>query len=66
MTYDRLAWLASNIMNSTGKMKKPMTPQKLLGKDSKKDVFVPDKADQVLELRLIQNEISRGRNGTET
>ena len=52
LDYIRTAWLAANIMNSMGTLKRPVTVEILLGKqlgDPQKKVMTADEQQQILE-----------------
>lgn len=49
----RVAWLAATVINHSGKVKRAVTPDKLLGR-KKTGRKMPSKADQMLELQEIK------------
>ncbi len=61
--YQALAWQTAYIMNATGRLKTPVTAEKLLGRKSNK--VIPDKATQSAEIKKIAQEFEelRQKNG---
>lgn len=60
--WERLAWLASNIMNASGNMKRPVTPNKLLGKGPKAKEDLRTKEERESDLLNLEREIEAKRS----
>lgn len=60
--WERLAWLASHIMNASGNLKKPVTMSKLLGKGPAAKEDHRTKEERESDLLNLEREIEAKRS----
>ncbi|WP_264672930.1 phage tail assembly chaperone [Heliophilum fasciatum] len=58
--YNRTAWLAANLMNASGNLKRPVTPDLLLGKQTEYKRI--DREEQLQTLEKLQKQFNKDRN----
>lgn len=59
--WERIAWLASNIMNASGNLKKPVSPNQLLGKGPAVKEDRRTKEEKAADLFSLEREIEAKR-----
>lgn len=59
--WERIAWLASNLMNASGNLKKPVSPNQLLGRGIKAKEDRRSKEEKAADLFSLEKEIEAKR-----
>lgn len=60
--FESLAWLASHIINYTGHLKKAITPDTLLNRNSEKEKPKLSREDELLQLQRIEEEFNKAKS----